>query len=78
MENVIYWMNPFPLPTGASQDISPVAIILGRGCPDFSKKHIAFGSFAMVYNGTSNNMESRTVPAIALKPSNQHGGEFFM
>lgn len=32
----------------------------------------------MVYNGTANNMQSRTVPAIALKPSNQHGGSFFM
>ena len=77
VENVIYWMNSFPSATGASQDLSPATIVLGRGRPDFSKKHIAFGAYAMVYNGTSNNMSSRTVPAIALKPSNQHGGNFF-
>ena len=78
VKNVIFWMNSFPSRTGASQDLSPAAIVLGRGRPDFSKKHIAFGSFAMVYDGTTNNMKSRTTPAIPLKPSNQHGGSFFM
>ena len=32
----------------------------------------------MVYTGTSNNMKSRSVPGIALKPSNNDGGQYFM
>ena len=78
VENVVYWINSFPSHTGCSEHMSPATIVLGRSRPDFSKKHIAFGAYAMIYNGTANNMTSRTVPAIALKPSNQHGGSFFM
>ena len=32
----------------------------------------------MVFDGTQNNMQSRAIPAIALKPSNEHGGSYFM
>ena len=78
VENAIYWMNSFPSSNGVSKTLSPASIVLGRGRPDFSKNHIAFGSYAMVYDGTTNNMRARVVPAIALKPSNEHGGSYFM
>ena len=32
----------------------------------------------MVYTGTSNVMKSRSVPGVALKPSNNDGGQYFM
>ena len=78
MENAIHWLNAFPSKTGVSSTLSPSTIVTGRGKPDFSKKHIAFGSYAMVTDGTTNSMKSRTLPAIALKPSNEHGGYYFM
>ena len=78
VENAIYWLNTFPTSTGVIQQLSPASIVLGKSRPDFSKPHIAFGSYAMVYNSTNNNMSPRTIPAIALKPSNQHGGSYFM
>ena len=41
-------------------------------------KRIPFGVYAMVYTSKSNSMKSRSVPGIALKPSNNDGGQCFM
>ena len=78
VENAIYWLNAFPTKSGASSQLSPASIVLGRQRPEYSKPHIAFGSYAVVFNVTSNNTTQQTIPAIALKPSNQHGGSYFM
>lgn len=32
----------------------------------------------MVYSGTNNTLDARSVSAIALNSSNQHGGYYFM
>jgi hypothetical protein len=34
-------------------------------------KQISFGSYAMVYIGTTNTMKRRSVPSIALNESNE-------
>ena len=39
---------------------------------------MAYGTYALVYIGTSNTLDSRTVPAIALRESNNNGGHYFM
>ena len=39
---------------------------------------IVFGAHAMVYFGTNNRMDTRSIPAIALNASNEHGGHYFM
>ena len=61
-----------------STTLSPAFIIEGKKKPDFNYQHIAFGSYALIYVGTKNNLKARSVPAIALKPSNDWGGYFFM
>ena len=78
IEYCLYWLNSFPTRHGVSSTISPASIVLGRGKPDFKYNKIAFGSYAQVYATTTNNMKSRCIPAIALKPSNEWGGHFFM
>ena len=78
VEYAVHWINAFPSPQGVSEHLSPTNIITGRPKPDLSKQHIAFGSYAMVYAGTKNNMKSRSTPAIALKPTNGWGGYYFM
>lgn len=45
---------------------------------DFNKNMIAFGAYALVYTDTSNNNTPRTVPAVALRMSNNAGGHYFM
>ena len=58
VEYVIYWLNAFPAQNGASTTLSPATIVLGRNKPDLSIKHIPFGSYALIYAGTKNNMEN--------------------
>ena len=78
VEYVIFWLNAFPSKTGASNTISPAAIVTGAPKPDFNLKYIPFGAYAIVYAGTNNNMKGRGIPAIALKPSNYRGDSYFM
>ena len=78
IENVTYWLNHFPSKNGVSQSLSPANIVIGRPKPNFNHKKITFGSYAMVYTSTTSTMKRRSVPAIALKESNDHGGFFFM
>ncbi len=78
MEGVERWLNGTPLQS-TSGKISPAMIVEGRPLPMTDRKRIAFGSYAMVYDGTNNTIQtSRTVRAIALRESNDAGGYYFM
>ena len=57
--------------------MSSVIIVEGKSKPDFVKKMTAFGSYALVYTGTDNTMKRRTIPSIALLPSNNTGELIF-
>ena len=78
VDTAVYWLNSFPSENGISATLSPGNIVLGRSNADFSKPKIAFGTYAFVYTGTNNTMKSRSVPGIALGPSNEWGGHYFM
>jgi hypothetical protein len=78
VECATLWLNAFPSSNGVSETMSPSCIVQGRPNPDMNHKRIVHGSYAMVYIGTKNNMSRRSVPAIALNPSNMHGGHYFM
>ena len=71
-------LNAFPSATGVSKTMSPATIVLGLPKPNMKYKRIVFGSNALVYTGTNNNMDARSMPAIALNSSNEHGGHYFM
>ena len=74
----VRWLNAFPSENGVSRTMSPATIVQGLPKPNMKYNRIFFGSQAMVYVGTNNNMDARSVPAIALNPSNEHGGHYFM
>ena len=74
----VAWLNAFPSMDGVSRTMSPATIVTGAPKPNMKHKHIVFGSHAMVFIGTTNKMDSRSVPAIALNASNNHGGHYFM
>ena len=76
MRNVAKWMNLFPNPNGISDKYSPANIIDGSPNPDFNRKRIPFGAYAMVYFGTNNTMAQRAVPAISLYESSLQGNYF--
>ena len=75
---VIKWINAFPSMNGVSKTMSPSTIVEGLPKPNMKYKRIVFGAHAMVYIGTNNKLDARSVPAIALNSSNQHGGHYFM
>ena len=77
-QGAVKWLNAFPSPTGISKTMSPSTIILGLPKPNMKYKTIVFGAHAMVYAGTNNRMDARSIPAIALNASNEHGGHYFM
>ncbi len=39
---------------------------------------MTFGAYCEVYTGTNNTIEQRSIGAIALRPSNNEGGYWFM
>ena len=70
--------NAFPSKTGVSQTESPSLLVEGKPKLDLGQAFIPFGAYALVYTGTDNTMNSRAVPAVALKRSNSAGGHYFM
>ena len=78
VEGVVGMMNAFPSKQGISDTLSPSTIVEGKSKLDLKRKIITFGTYALIYTTTSNNMKSRAVPGIALRRSNSAGGHYFM
>jgi hypothetical protein len=74
----VKWINAFPPTNGISKSMSPAMIVQGLPKPNLKYKRIVYGSYALVYVGTKSDQSARSVPAIALNPSNEHGGHYFM
>ena len=71
----IYMLNFFP---SISDTMGPAMLVEGKHKIDFGNKRIEFGAYSMVYVETHNNMKKGAFQQIALKPSNEEGGYFFM
>ena len=78
VEGIVGLLNDFPSNNGESQKMSPSMIVTGAQMPDYNIKRIVFGSYAQVHLGTTNTMKHRSVPAVALRSSNESGGHYFM
>ena len=78
LESTTMWLNAFPAKDGVSKTLSPSAIVLATPKPDCKNLKITFGSYAQAYDGTTNTTRSRSIGAIALKPSNERDGHYFM
>ena len=75
LRTVVFCINEFPWPSGASQESNPLTII-----EDFVLKYdvhfqVIFGEYSQPYKVTDNTMQERTVSTIAIGPSgNIQGG----
>ena len=58
--------------------MSPVTIVEGKEKLNLGVTQIRFGAYVMVYTGTVNIINSRSLPGVALKPSKNDGGKYFM
>ena len=76
---VVYWLNSVPSSTGVSPTMSPRAIITGQLLDYHKHCRYEFGEYIQTHEEHGNSLISRTVGAIALRPTgNQQGGYFFM
>lgn len=75
MKTIVFYINAFVWKDGASQHLPPVSIVEGLVL-DYNKHfHVVFGTCCHTFEGTSNDMQKRTVGAVALGPlENLQGG----
>ena len=73
-----FWLNSFPPINGISDFLSPRTIVTGGTINFTDHCQIEFGAYAQVHEAHDNTMTTRTVGAIALRPTgNAQGGYFF-
>ena len=76
---VVYWLNSVPSNTGVSPTMSPRTIVTGQLLDYHKHCRYKFGEYVQTHEEHDNSLLSRTVGAIALRPTgNQQGGYFFM
>ena len=77
--NSVFWRNMFVLPGGISPTMSPSEIVLGRTLNFHAHCRVEFGQYVQTHEEHDNSMQSRTIGAIALRPTgNIQGGYFFL
>jgi hypothetical protein len=74
----IFWLNSFPAADGVSTTISPRTIMTGLRI-DYHKHCQFFCEYIQTHEQRDNSMQSRTIGAIALRPTGniQGGYQFF-
>ena len=76
----VFWRNMFPIKGGISPTQSPAEIVLNRRPNFHAHCQLEFGEYVQTHEEHDNSMKSRTVGAIATRPSNRNdtGGYYFM
>ena len=73
------YLNYIPSENGiGGWSMSPAGIVDGKGAINCDMLKLQFGAYVQLYRGTDNTTTSRSVGAIALTPSNEQGGYWFM
>ena len=67
VECIIHSRNSFPQKGSIIKRLGSNTILFGKQSYDFNMKIILFGSYDMVYTGTSNTLKRRRIPSIALR-----------
>ena len=78
MEHIEYWLNAFPSTDSILDTVGPANLVEGKPNVDCNKSFVPFGAYTLVYIGTNNTLDARTVAAIALNAANESGGYYFM
>lgn len=73
-----FWLHAFPARDGVSATVSPRELVTGLVLDANKHCRIPFGAYAQTHEEHDNTMGSRTVGAIALRPTgNAQGGHLF-
>ncbi|KAI2491042.1 Reverse transcriptase (RNA-dependent DNA polymerase) [Fragilaria crotonensis] len=73
-----FWLNSFPANGGISDTLSPRAIVVGSTINYNNHVKLEFGQYVQTHEPHNNSMQTRTVGALALRPTgNEQGGHYF-
>ena len=78
LELIVTNLNSFPAKTGISKTLSPAAIVLGTPKIECNNLKLEFGTYVQAHVKSKNNLTTRSVAAICLRPSSTQGGYYFM
>lgn len=74
----VFWLNAFPNTNGISKTLSPRTIITGDTLSYTRHCKFDFGEYVQTHEQHGNDMSTRTVGALALRPTgNMQGGFYF-
>ena len=74
----VFWLNAFPHDLGISRTESPRAIVTGQRIDFNLHCKYEFGEYVQTHEQHDNTMATRTVGALALRPTgNAQGGHYF-
>ena len=78
MEHVTEMINHFPSMKRTETELSPAEIVDGVAKINMAHNQILFGTYAEVWDGTTNIMRDRSIPCIRINRCNNTGGFYFM
>ena len=71
-------LSSFPSKTGISNTMSERKFVEERPNLYYNTISLKLGSYIQLFEGTKNTQRSRSVGAVALNPSNEKVGYYFM
>ena len=73
-----YWLNMFPRKGGVSKTLSPHALLTGQSWSYTTHCKLEFGDYVQTHEEHNNSMAARTIGAIALSPTGNTQGGYFL
>jgi hypothetical protein len=78
-KSTVFWRNAFSADDGISDELRPQAIVTGNTVDYDRHCHHDFGEYVQTHEDHEHSMGSRTVGALALRPTgNVQGGCYFL
>ncbi len=74
----VFWRNMFALKGGVSKTMSPSEIVLNRRLDFNAHCKVEFGEYVQTHEEHDNSMNTRTIGAIATRPSTGDGAYYFI
>ena len=74
----VFWLNTLPHQNVVSPSLSLSTIVTGRKIDCILHCHIEYGQYAQTHEKHDNSMDSRTIGALALKPTGNHQGGYYL
>ena len=78
VHNAVFWCNMFALNGGTYQTQSLSELILNRKLNFNARCKVEFSEYVQTHEEHDNSMQTRTVGAIATRPSNDDGAYYFI